>query len=246
MPLVYQQNINPFTRLGLWHIAEPESFFLEGVPLQRSITHPHKRLQHLAGRYLLRELYPDFPYDLIRIASTRKPYLENEAYHFSISHCGDYAAVMVSPQFRVGVDVETISERVHRVKHKFLSAAECSMLEQMAAAGTAGITPLLTLAWSVKETLYKWYGEGELDFPAHLNLLDLHWKNDQGTVHCRISRNHPVELEVHFLLFGQQCLSWTHSNGYAGQASGVGGRLLSPSSSGISVTEAPAIPFTDP
>ena len=123
MPMVYQQNINPYTKLGVWYIREEEIFF-NNVPLQRSITHPHKRLQHLAGRFLLKELYPEFPYELIKIADTRKPFLENEAYHFSISHCGDYAAVMVSTHNRVGVDVERISIKVDKVKHKFLSAGE--------------------------------------------------------------------------------------------------------------------------
>jgi len=73
MPLFYQQDINESTRLGVWHIQEEESFFSRSVPLQRNITHPHKRLQHLAGRYLLRFLFDDFPYNLIRIAETRLP-----------------------------------------------------------------------------------------------------------------------------------------------------------------------------
>jgi hypothetical protein len=58
MPLVYQQNINESTKLGVWHITEPEDFYLKQVPLQREISHPNKRLQHLAARYLLKELYP--------------------------------------------------------------------------------------------------------------------------------------------------------------------------------------------
>src|SRR5436190_24350821 len=124
MPMVYQQNINSCTRLGVWHITEAESFFIEQVPVQRNITHPHKRLQHLAGRFLLKELYPNFPYELIRIADTRKPFLENEAYHFSISHCGPYAAVIVSSDFRVGTDVELTTAKVEKVKHKFLSPIE--------------------------------------------------------------------------------------------------------------------------
>ena len=66
MPLFYQQDINETTRLGVWQITEDESFFLEKVPLSREITHPHKRLQHLAGRYLLQSLFPDFPYELIQ------------------------------------------------------------------------------------------------------------------------------------------------------------------------------------
>ena len=121
MPLVYQQNINESTKLGVWHITEPEDFYLEHVPLQREISHPNKRLQHLAARYLLKELYPNFPYELIRIADTKKPFLEDETYHFSISHCGSYAAVIVSTDHRVGVDVELITPKVEKVKHKFLS-----------------------------------------------------------------------------------------------------------------------------
>ena len=31
MPLVYQQNINETTKLGVWHITESEAFFLQQV-----------------------------------------------------------------------------------------------------------------------------------------------------------------------------------------------------------------------
>ena len=101
MPLFFQHTINETTKLGIWHIEEEEDFFLAKVPLQKSITHPHKRLQHLAGRYLLQYLFPDFPYTEILIADTRKPYLPNDQYHFSISHCSDYAAVIISAIIKV-------------------------------------------------------------------------------------------------------------------------------------------------
>ncbi|MEO6454267.1 MAG: 4-phosphopantetheinyl transferase, partial [Ginsengibacter sp.] len=91
MPLFYQHTINDATKISIWHIVETEDFFLNKVPLPGIVTHWHKRLQHLAGRYLLQELCPGFPYHLIEIAGTRKPFLANEKYHFSISHCGDYA-----------------------------------------------------------------------------------------------------------------------------------------------------------
>src|SRR5262249_50643210 len=99
MPLFYQHNINQDTKLGIWHIDEPESFFLQTVPLKRDVTHPFKRRQHLAGRYLLSFLYPDFPVEEIRIADTRQPFLAGEPYHFSISHCGAFAAAIVSKTF---------------------------------------------------------------------------------------------------------------------------------------------------
>jgi phosphopantetheinyl transferase len=209
MPLVYQQNINASTKLGVWHIAEPEPFFLEKVPLQREITHPHKRLQHLTGRYLLKELYPDFPYELIRIADTRKPFLENEAYHFSISHSGEYAAVIVSTGHRVGVDVELISGKVEKVKHKFLSGAEQQLLTEIPCFPWALFNAkLLTAAWSIKESLYKWQGSSEVDFKKHLLLVTMNVNDNEGIAHCTILKDGRTDLTVHFLFFNENCISW--------------------------------------
>jgi len=212
MPMVYQQNINPYTRLGVWHISEPESFFINEVPVQRNITHPHKRLQHLAGRFLLKELFPNFPYELIRIADTRKPFLENEAYHFSISHCGDYAAVIVSSENRVGVDVELISSKVEKVKHKFLSAAEQGMLQVLQQGNPFDhYIKLLTLAWSIKESLFKWYGDGEMDFIEHMQIQNITVDDNAGVAHCKIVKGQETSLAVHFLFFNHNCISWVLS-----------------------------------
>lgn len=187
MALFYQHNINGNTKIGVWRIDEDEAFFLRKVPLQREISHPHKRLQHLAGRYLLHDMFPDFPYDLIKIADTRKPFLSNEAYHFSISHCGDFAAAIVSTENRVGVDIEEVKPMIQRIKHKFLSEGEMKLLAESQAAlqfsdskdflpHTSGHSPnasLLTLAWSAKEAIYKWHGFGGLDFKKHIRLKSL-------------------------------------------------------------------------
>lgn len=168
MPLFYQQTIDRHTKIGIWKIEESESFFLETVPLQSEITHAHKRMQHLAGRYLLRYLFPDFPYELIRIADTLKPFLENEAYHFSISHCGDFAAAIVSRDKRVGLDIEIISERVRIVKDKFINPIESGII----ARSRDEITDLakFTMMWSCKEAMFKWYGKGKVDFRNHMQL----------------------------------------------------------------------------
>ena len=177
MPLFYQHNINQETKLGIWHIAEPESFFLEKVPLKRGVSHPFKRLQHLAGRYLLKTLFPDFPLEEIRIADTRQPFLASEQYHFSISHCGNYAAAIVSTNSRVGVDIELISPRIERLAEKFLHEEEAHFfnddyalfLEQWGLRGRV-FQEFLTLIWNAKEAIYKWYGRGELDFKRHMKL----------------------------------------------------------------------------
>ncbi len=207
MPLVYQQNINPFTKLGVWHITEPEVFFIKHVPLQREITHPNKRLQHLAGRYLLKELYPGFPYELIKIADTRKPFLEDEAYHFSISHCGHYAAVIVSTRFRVGVDVERITAKAVKIKHKFLSAFEQGLIEQVVGGNYQQLLYYVTAAWSIKESLFKWYGDGEVDFIEHLRIEAFTAKNLAGTAFCRVTKEKSTALTVHFQFYEDNVIS---------------------------------------
>jgi phosphopantetheinyl transferase len=212
MSLVYQQNINQTCRLGVWHITEVEDFFLkEQIPLGRDITHPHKRLQHLAGRYLLKELFPGFPYQLIRIAETRKPFIQNESYHFSISHCKEYAAAIVSTSQRVGVDVEMITTKVLKIKHKFLGMAEQEIIAQMAPVNSDYYIQIMTTAWSIKETLFKWYGDGELDFIDHLQIEAFKITGNTGIANCKILKNAPVYLTVHFLYFNNNCIAWVIS-----------------------------------
>ncbi|HSF46280.1 MAG TPA: 4'-phosphopantetheinyl transferase superfamily protein [Chitinophagaceae bacterium] len=204
MSLFYQQDINETTRLGIWKIEEDLGFFLREVPLQREITHQHKKLQHLAGRYLLKMMFPDFPYELIRIADTRKPFLHNEQYHFSISHSGDYAAAIVSTNERVGVDVELYSSKVMKVLHKFLSLEEQELINGKNRAPYE----LETLMWSAKESVFKWYGNGGVDFREHIHLLDL-VENERLTV--TFTGEPKALLDVHFRLFPEVCLSWVSS-----------------------------------
>lgn len=199
MPLFYQQNINEATRLAVWKIEEPESFFSGTVPLQREITHPNKRLQHLAGRYLLRYLFPAFPYQEILIADTRKPYLSSEAYHFSISHCGDYAAAIVSRECRVGIDIEIPSDKVARIAKKFLHADEQACF----ALGPEHAEPdiqLATVLWSAKEAMFKWWGWGEIDFSEMLRINPFTF-DKSGTMQAHFLKNEIAQdLKLHYHL----------------------------------------------
>ncbi|KYP15102.1 4'-phosphopantetheinyl transferase superfamily protein [Flavihumibacter sp. CACIAM 22H1] len=169
MALFYQHNINQTTKLAIWRIEEPESFFLERVPVHKDVTHPYKRLQHLAGRYLLTVLFDDFPLAEILVADTRKPYLPGEKYHFSISHCGNYAAAIASSTSQVGIDIELVTPRIERISPKFLSPAEKQFLAQWELFDQLQLE-LTTVIWSAKEAVYKWHGLGGLDFKSHMQL----------------------------------------------------------------------------
>src|SRR4029077_6864937 len=174
MPIFFQHSVSETTRLGIWKIEESEDFFKGNVPQHRDVTHPHKRLQHLAGRFLLQYLFPDFPYELIQIADTRKPFLPGEQYHFSISHCGDYAAAIVSRNSRGGVDIEIPVEKILRIRDKFMTGSESGLF------GNNDIERL-TICWSAKEAVFKWYGDGGIDFREHIQLQK---QSGEGSLSC--------------------------------------------------------------
>lgn len=211
MPIYYQQNINDFTQLAVWKIEEAESFFTQKVTIQQQVTHPHKRLQHLAGRFLLPYLYPNFPSDLIQIADTRKPYLPNEAYHFSISHCGDYAAAIVSSTQRVGVDVELVTHRVNKIRHKFLHPSELSnwdieTMEEQEKFRT------LTLLWSAKEAMFKWWGRGDIDFSECMQ-VEKNTLKSSGILNARFQKDKfTASLELHYQLTNELSLVWVNND----------------------------------
>jgi phosphopantetheinyl transferase len=210
MALFYQQNINEYTKLGIWKIEEAEDFFRQEVPLMRTIAHPHKRLQHLAGRYLLRQLYPDFPYKEIMIADTKKPFLPDERYHFSISHCSNYAAAIVSTEERVGIDIELTTERVFKILHKFLHPEE---LEQFQLGNIDNLTDarLSTLLWSSKEAMFKWWGWGDIDFSEVLRIKQFQLQ-EEGKFSAYFSKNDvQIPLRLHYKTFDKLCMVYTLS-----------------------------------
>lgn len=202
MPIFFQQQLNEHTRLGVWKIEETEAYFKGNVPVHRDVTHPHKRLQHLAGRFLLQFLYPDFPYETIQVADTRKPFLPGELYHFSISHCGDYAAAIVSRHDRVGIDVELVRPLVGELIPKFLSDEEKGLLNREM------ILEQSTLLWCAKESVFKWYGLGSVDFRKHIRLNSIN--EGPKTIDCLFEKDNTA-LTIHYRRFDSLMLAWVMS-----------------------------------
>ncbi len=213
MPIYFQQQVNNDTRLGIWKIEETEEFFKSNVPQHRDVTHPHKRLQHLAGRFLLQFLQPGFPYQLIQIADTRKPFLPNEEFHFSISHCGDYAAAIVSKTKRVGIDIEIPVEKIETIKNKFLSETEQQLfLKSNVKIETLNDDELrttnyqlLTTLWSCKEAVFKWYGDGGVDFKKDI-LLQQH-NVVENIFDCLFAKNN-TQLKIQYHQFDHLVLAY--------------------------------------
>lgn len=215
MPLFYQHNINDSTRLAVWKITESEDFFLEKVSVQKEITHPSKRLQHLAGRYLLQILDPGFPFELIEIAESKKPLLSNGELHFSISHCAGFAAAIISENKSVGIDVELVTPKIELVKERFLSPKELNLIttknNELRTTNYELRTTnfqIITLFWSAKEAIFKWYGKGHLSFKNNMSLNELFLENGEGFINANFIKNTMIDLKIEFRFLQNLCLTW--------------------------------------
>lgn len=202
MPLIRTIQIDQDTKLGVWKISEQEAFFRTKVAIEPEIHHPHKRLQHFAGRYLLLELFPAFPVHEIRVMPSRKPYLPDNSYYFSISHCGDFAAAIVSRTAPVGIDIELAQPKIEKISHKFLGEQEQAFIDPHHALLHKAV------CWSVKEAVYKWYGLGSVDFREHMQLQPFPFLQ-AGMLTCDFLKpDKNARLYLHYLMDGQMCLAW--------------------------------------
>lgn len=95
-----------------------------------------------------------------------KPTLSNAELKISISHTKDYAAVYVSPCRELGIDIEQMSDKIFRVKNKFLNEEECKAIDS-----TDKIQ--LLLCWSAKEAVYKLVPGLRPDYWEQVLVVDL-------------------------------------------------------------------------
>ena len=205
MPLVYQQNINDTAKIGVWHITESESFFSEHYSPFFEIKNHQKRIQHLAGRFLLKQLDGSISLDTILISEKGMPYLKNNDCFFSISHSDDFVAVIINRDQRVGIDIESVNNKIETIASKFITEDEMKIL------GNTGLEIKLqcTMGWTVKESMYKWYGMGNLDFKRNLKILSFEKLEDYFLFHTQfLKEEFQQSLKIKTILIESKVLSW--------------------------------------
>ena len=173
---VFFQHTEPDLKLLVWEMQEPAAFFEESLPrsiLPTAPSHPERRRQFFTGRFLLKTLVPDFPIDQIALADSGRPFLPDQTLQFSISHTDHFAAVMVSQTNDVGIDVEVVSERAHRVRRKFLSETEEQLIKRYALSEQPTEDHLYTMAWSIKEAAFKALHQVGVDFIRDLPIQEI-------------------------------------------------------------------------
>lgn len=91
-----------------------------------------------------------------------KPQFKHKPWQLSVSHSGNYAAVIIGKKNPVGIDIEKVKPRVERVADRFLSQ------EELTSIGTENRLEKLYVHWGAKESLYKLHGKPEIDFRKNI------------------------------------------------------------------------------
>lgn len=194
MPLFKEWNIGDHGLAAIWKIEEPEGFFAGPTGLSPDIKNEKRRMEHLAGRWLLQFLKEDFPLHHIARDAHDKPRLANNEYYFSISHSWPYVAAVVDDSREAGIDIQTWHPRIQQIQHKFLSDKEQQIFQND--------SRLIILAWCAKEAAYKWNGRRGVDFIEHLPIVKFDNKPDE--INIDINLNVP---DLHKKLFISNVLS---------------------------------------
>lgn len=135
------------------------------------ITHLKRRSEWLTIRAIVAQVMPegeDIVYDF-----HGKPSFKYANAHLSISHSNERVALHIDTDQKVGIDVQFISDKILRIKEKFLSSEELKSCPFTA--------DNLTAYWSIKEALFKLYGKKDAYLKTNFRVKDFDFKEHSGT-----------------------------------------------------------------
>ncbi len=188
MPLFLNEEIFPDVRLGIWAISESSDDFWALSPYVESsrsefnalYKSEQRKCEVLAVRLLIKEIIGDNVQLLHQ--DNGMPYL-SLGMNISISHTRGFAVIIVSHSKQVSVDIEYLSNRIERIRSKFMRDDE-----------NASSQVKLLMHWCAKETMYKLFPEDNLTFNK-MQLLSVDGNDSTGIITAKnIFRNRNVSV----------------------------------------------------
>lgn len=147
-------------------------FFAARTGLNPSIRHGQKRLEHLAGRFLVQHLWPEIEFGEIVIGPNGKPHAPDlSGRAFSISHSFPYVAAIVTHEIPCGIDIQVPKANIAEISPKFLSERENALFRTN--------DDNLLWIWSAKEAVYKWANTAGLQLLRDIELKYLYPGGEQ-------------------------------------------------------------------
>lgn len=166
--IIEQKTFEDGSTFALWEVTEEPDELLEMldndpfvIEKVSSFTSIKRKCEFLASRCALNTITNKK--NTICYKKSGKPYVEGKDFNISISHTGNWVTILTHPELNVGIDIERLTDKLVRVKNKFLSDIELSFIDYR------NEKPQLAIMWAAKEALYKL-----IDIPGLDPVNDLH------------------------------------------------------------------------
>ncbi len=211
MALYMRKRLDSYTELAVWKVTETIEE-LEGMATPDQLVelekykNPKRRKEKLAARVLLNKILGNEA--RIFYDKFGKPHLAFSPYKISISHSGEYVAVILSLKNNVGVDIQYMTDKIYKVVPRFLNSDEFQNIHPSFPEES------LHIHWCAKEALYKIHGEGKVNFANDLRVEPFRFKN-KGKLKAEIvsPKTKGKKYELHYSAMDKNyMLVWSANN----------------------------------
>lgn len=171
MPLYKTITVSETTQIYIWKVTEPEEELAEHIVLTPECKNRIVKMKsnlHRRAFLSIRHLLKEAGYEAKNLYYNEfgKPHLFDKK-HISITHSGNFTAIIISDTNEVGIDIEKQRDKILRIAYKFTPIQEYKTL-----ANSEALIRKLTIVWGAKESLYKIYSQPGLSFLNHIHVKD--------------------------------------------------------------------------
>jgi 4'-phosphopantetheinyl transferase len=200
--------IQPDCLLGVWEIVEDYDTLYSLVRLDNaerarldSFRSLSRKLEWLSVRALIKSMKGD--HSKITYNAENKPFINGGSANISISHSRSLTAILVSPDKRVGIDLEYMSGKISRLGHKFMNERE-RLTED-----PENRKFHLYLHWCAKEALFKICDKQDVNFKEGITILPFE-PTDNGFIRGHVVNSGGEELfDLEYLHHENYALVWS-------------------------------------
>lgn len=203
--LYYDKRFDDGWRIAIWHVTEEldELYYMlpDDVSVREEAERRFKSISRIIEWTAVRVLLFDMLDRQVEILydNDGAPHLpEYEHLDISISHTKGYVAVALAEKGEIGIDIERISERVERVKKKFIREDE----------EPEDNTQLL-IHWCAKETAFKMLHRRKVDFIKHLKLTPFKTQEEGMCKLQEFKTDDEQILDINYKIFPEFILTYS-------------------------------------
>ena len=205
MPFLKEFIINDKTKIKLWKVMMGELNTKELNSDEKNLLELKKsnilREQFLATRKVLSLENSDYEitYDI-----NGKPLLNSKS-NISISHSHEIAAVAISDNSKIGLDVQLKESKIVNIQNKFLNKYEKSNI------GDDPTVDILTMVWTSKESIYKAVGLKGISFSKNIK-IDKVIEKDKIGIGYYINGTEKVKFDLKFFYVDEYTICFAYQN----------------------------------